>query len=163
MPLGPELQDSRFAQRYSTRYSDSPFTPKRRRPSCHAPSSRARAWWGVGIASRQKHGQWRLDGGRGGTQPWRRSWRRSCRSCVQNVIVSICDNWCSSGEGETASRDVLAVVAAERDLVGGLSGLVDRLGLLGVEGKALLAVEGNANSLVVYETGMLRGKKSALF
>lgn len=55
--------------------------------------------------------------------------------------------------------DVLAVVAAERDLVGGLSGLVDRLGLLGVESKALLAIEGNADSLVVHETGMLRKKK----
>lgn len=55
--------------------------------------------------------------------------------------------------------DVLAVVATERHLVGGLSGLVGRLGLLGVEGKALLALEGNTDSLVVYETGMLRERK----
>lgn len=47
-------------------------------------------------------------------------------------------------------------MATEGNLVGGLSRLVNRLGLLGVEDKTLLALEGDANSLVVHETGMLR-------
>lgn len=57
--------------------------------------------------------------------------------------------------GYRGGCNVLAVVTAERDFVGGLSGLVDRLGLLRVEDQALLAVKGNTNSLVVHETGML--------
>lgn len=74
---------------------------------------------------------------------------------MQGRIISIHAVLKLASNRRLECRDVLAVVATERDLVGSLRGLVNRLGLLRVEGKALLAVERDTNSLVVHETGML--------
>lgn len=51
--------------------------------------------------------------------------------------------------------NVLAVVAAEGGLVASLSGLVDGLGLLGLEVDALVTLSGDGDSLVVDKTGVL--------
>lgn len=57
------------------------------------------------------------------------------------------------GKGQ---RDhVLAVVAREAGLVSSLCGLVDRLGLLGLESNTALARGGDTDGLVVDETGVL--------
>lgn len=51
--------------------------------------------------------------------------------------------------------DILAVVATEGGLVPSLGGLVDRAGLLGVVGDALLTVGVDSDGLVVDETSVL--------
>lgn len=61
--------------------------------------------------------------------------------------------------GSKIGCDVLAVVATEAGLGEGLSGLVHGLGLLGLEGNALLAIGGDADSLFVDETGVLQNEK----
>lgn len=61
--------------------------------------------------------------------------------------------------GSKTESDVLAVVATEAGLGEGLSGLVQGLGLLGLEGNALLAIGGDADGLVVDKTSVLQNEK----